>query len=142
MAFHGLKMLSKGDVYPALKTTFMKCTCNIVQGKAFNWYLTKFKQSNGCDYNSDKNWYLFFDFSICIHFHSESPENMWKLSLSRKFPHQEIRWNYGILRSAHCVKTIQNQIVKVNFLVSVLSPNTAKYGPKITWHSKTFYTMG
>ena len=74
MAFHGLKMLSKGDVYPALKTTFMKCTCNIVEGKAFNWYLTKFKQSNGCDYNSDKNWYLFFDFSICIHFHSERPK--------------------------------------------------------------------
>ena len=29
----------------------------------------------------------------------ESPKTMWKLCLSTKFPHQEIRWNYGILRS-------------------------------------------
>ena len=29
----------------------------------------------------------------------ESPETMRKLCLSTKFPHQEIRWNYGILRS-------------------------------------------
>ena len=28
-----------------------------------------------------------------------SPETMWKLSLSTKFPHQEIRRNYGILLS-------------------------------------------
>ena len=31
----------------------------------------------------------------------ESPETMRKLCLSTKFPHQEIRWNYGILRSPH-----------------------------------------
>ena len=30
---------------------------------------------------------------------SESPETMRKLCLSAKFPHQEIRWNYGTLRS-------------------------------------------
>ena len=29
----------------------------------------------------------------------ESPETMRKLCLSTKIPHQEIRWNYGILRS-------------------------------------------
>ena len=29
----------------------------------------------------------------------DSPETMWKLCLSTKFSHQEIRWNYGILRS-------------------------------------------
>ena len=29
----------------------------------------------------------------------ESPKTMRKLCLSTKFPHQEIRWNYGILRS-------------------------------------------
>ena len=29
----------------------------------------------------------------------ELPETMRKLYLSTKFPHQEIRWNYGILRS-------------------------------------------
>ena len=28
-----------------------------------------------------------------------SPETMWKLCLSAKFPHQKIRWNYGIFRS-------------------------------------------
>ena len=28
----------------------------------------------------------------------ESPETMQKLCLSKKFSHQEIRWNYGILR--------------------------------------------
>ena len=29
----------------------------------------------------------------------KSPETMWKLCLSTKFLHQEIRWNYGIWRS-------------------------------------------
>ena len=29
----------------------------------------------------------------------ESPETLRKLCLSTKIPHQEIRWNYGILRS-------------------------------------------
>ena len=32
---------------------------------------------------------------------SDSPETMRKLCLSTKFPHQEIRWNYGILRSVN-----------------------------------------
>ena len=30
---------------------------------------------------------------------AKSPETMRKLCLSTKFPHQEIRWNYGIFRS-------------------------------------------
>ena len=34
----------------------------------------------------------------------DSPETMRKLCLSTKFPHQEIRWNYGILRSVELVK--------------------------------------
>ena len=33
-------------------------------------------------------------------FQDESPETMQKLCLSIKFPHQEIRSNYGILRRA------------------------------------------
>ena len=32
----------------------------------------------------------------------ESPETMRKLCLSSKFPHKEIRWFYGILRSTLC----------------------------------------
>ena len=32
-------------------------------------------------------------------FSGESPETIWKLCLSTKFPHHEIGWNYGILRS-------------------------------------------
>ena len=32
---------------------------------------------------------------------AESPETMRKLCLSVKFPHQEIRWNYGIFRRGH-----------------------------------------
>ena len=83
---------------------------------------------------------------------------VWKLCGKVQFPHgfgqfaqnyaetvtfQKISTpgNYGILRCAHCVKTIQNQTVKINFVVSVLSSNTAKYRPKNTWDSKTFYTM-
>ena len=31
----------------------------------------------------------------------ESPETMRKLCISIKFPHQEISWNYGILRGFH-----------------------------------------
>ena len=33
---------------------------------------------------------------------SASPETMWKLCLSVKFPHQEIRWSYGILCIENC----------------------------------------
>ena len=29
----------------------------------------------------------------------KSPRTLWRLSFSTKFPQQEIRWNYGILRS-------------------------------------------
>ena len=31
----------------------------------------------------------------------DSPETMRKLCISTKFPHQEIRWNFGILRSEY-----------------------------------------
>ena len=31
----------------------------------------------------------------------DSPETMRKLFISTKFPHQEIRWNFGILRSEY-----------------------------------------
>ena len=37
---------------------------------------------------------------------SESPETMRKLCLSTRFPHQEIRWNYGILCSECCAKDL------------------------------------
>ena len=36
--------------------------------------------------------------SFCI-VSGESPKTMWKLCLSTKLPHHEIRWNYDILRS-------------------------------------------
>ena len=35
---------------------------------------------------------------------SDSPETMRKRCLSTKFSHQEIRWNYGILRSVSCLQ--------------------------------------
>ena len=38
----------------------------------------------------------------------DSPETMRKLCLSAKFPHQEIRWNYGILRSVTAKFLLQN----------------------------------
>ena len=38
----------------------------------------------------------------------ELPETMRKLCFSTKFPHQEIRWNYGILRSDLCIIRIHN----------------------------------
>ena len=34
----------------------------------------------------------------------KSPETMRELCLSTKFPHQEIRWNYGILQSVYVQK--------------------------------------
>ena len=42
----------------------------------------------------------------------ESPETMQKLCLSIKFPHQEMRWNYGIWRSEF---EIEKKICKVTF---------------------------
>ena len=33
----------------------------------------------------------------------ESSETMWKLCLSTKFPHHEIKWNYGIFRSVSSI---------------------------------------
>ena len=39
----------------------------------------------------------------------DSPETMQKLCLSAKFPHQEIRWNYGIFRS-DCFKTFAETV--------------------------------
>ena len=36
--------------------------------------------------------------SFCI-VSGDSPETIRKMCLSAKFPHQEIRWNYGIFRS-------------------------------------------
>ena len=52
--------------------------------------------------------------SFCI-VSSESPETMRRLCLSTKFPHQEIRWNYGILRILYINKPhrkIVEQIIK------------------------------
>ena len=37
----------------------------------------------------------------------ESPETMQKQCLSTKFPHQNIRWNYSILRSVICIDQIE-----------------------------------
>ena len=49
-----------------------------------------------------------------------SPETMRKLCLSTKFPHQEIEWNYWILRSGRSVrskkKVVSAPCKKDNFL--------------------------
>ena len=37
---------------------------------------------------------------------------MRKLCLPTKFPHQEIRWNYGILRSSMSQENAKNDLVK------------------------------
>ena len=44
--------------------------------------------------------------NISIFSHNHSSKTMQKLCLTTKFPHQEIRWNYGILRmnAAHANK--------------------------------------
>ena len=40
-----------------------------------------------------------------------SPETMRKLCLSTKFPHHEIRWNYGILRSfRNCKRSFSKKL--------------------------------
>ena len=49
----------------------------------------------------------------------DSSETMRKLCLSEKFPHQEIRWNYGILSS-----------VRVGIFTSI-RPMTTKFEKKI-----------
>ena len=57
----------------------------------------------------------------CVHgFHCVKCRNftnflVWKLCLSTKFPHQEIRWNYGILRSVcNCIIKIKmNKKIKI-----------------------------
>ena len=36
----------------------------------------------------------------------DSSKTTWKLCLSAKFPHREIRWNYGILRSGNWCSTM------------------------------------
>ena len=40
------------------------------------------------------------------------PETMWKLCLSTKFSHQEIRWNYSIFRSVYVCKTCDSKMIK------------------------------
>ena len=40
--------------------------------------------------------WIFFGKSQFLYFFYESPETMRKLCFFTKFPHQEIRWNYGI----------------------------------------------
>ena len=40
-----------------------------------------------------------FFIGVCSIKYCNSPESLRKLYLSTKFPHQEIKWNFGILRS-------------------------------------------
>ena len=56
--------------------------------------------------------------SFCI-VSANSPESMRKLCLSRKFPHQEIRWNFGVLRTvciyintAYLIATVRKDFFK------------------------------
>ena len=34
----------------------------------------------------------------------KSPKTLWKMSFSTKFPLQEIKWNFGILRNNNCIR--------------------------------------
>ena len=45
----------------------------------------------------------------------ESPKTTQKLCLSIKFPHQEIRWKYGILRSITLSETVIYIIQEIKF---------------------------
>ena len=56
----------------------------------------------------------------------ESPETMRKLWLSIKFPHQEIRCNYGILYSEACSKLQSRSILIDNGWFSVIVRNTIR----------------
>ena len=47
---------------------------------------------------------------------SDTPETMQKLCLSTKFPHQEIRWNYRILRSVFWSSFYIGNTTWANFL--------------------------
>ena len=65
---------------------------------------------------------------------SNLPETMWKLCLSTKFPHQEIKWNYGILHSVSrfFILISQDYLTKDSFFIlcSLLPINTC--GPLFT----------
>ena len=41
---------------------------------------------------------------------------MWKLCLSTKFPHQDIRWNYGIFRSSRGFRKLKTHVLAVLFI--------------------------
>ena len=59
----------------------------------------------------------------------DSPKTLRKLCLSAKFPHQEIRWNYGILRSdrnrevTRLTQNLSKKLVQKNYHLKASSSN-------------------
>ena len=88
--------------------------------------------------------------SFCI-VSGESPEAIRKLCLYTKFPHQEIRWNYGILHSDNQKVLTLKQIAKwlsvrlrtkwlwvwIPLLSTYKQSNSSRFTIK-TWHQSNF----
>ena len=80
------------------------------------WGIWKCLYKRYCRVNcSQRNMSLFHLISWCRNFverhifriaSGDSYKTMPKISLSTKFPHQEIRWNYGILRSGWVLESV------------------------------------
>ena len=48
-----------------------------------------------------------------------SPETLWKLCLSAKYLHQEIRWNFGILHSVASIFQLISEIIRFWLILSL-----------------------
>ena len=56
-----------------------------------------------------------------------SPETMWKLHLSAKFPQHEIRWNYGILSSVYKSSKFPNSSIHITFILNFQIKHCTKH---------------
>ena len=56
-----------------------------------------------------------------------SPETMWKLHLSAKFPQHAIRWNYGILSSVYKSSKFPNSSIHITFILNFQIKHCAKH---------------
>ena len=91
---------------------------------------------------------------LCSESFYRMPENLWKLCISTKFRHQDIRWNFGILRSVIIGKIVTRYLHFIHSFFDKphfnkqhqtgINKNQAKYSifwfmfqPKINiWYSK------
>ena len=93
------------------KDAFINNKCNIFWGSSFDRYCAWKAINHPLHLSLGKipkfHWISWCENFLERHsFHwtsSESPEALRKLCFSKKFPHQEIRWNVNILRSVLCV---------------------------------------